>query len=262
MSPPIVPGGAVPWAHDLEAAADGKAALRRTKHAISPGFRRGSDVRMTGRPVVGGAAILRAADRFSPEPGQGGVAGGPGSACVCDSDCDLDGSPCTADVCNLTTGLCEQTFALGVACVPANPGGADEMFCTAGQCDNAGTCLANDNGGSPCDAVTEACNEATDRCDGNECITDAQCAGGPADPLLCQTNVCVNGRCRLGTVCATGEQCCRTGDHCDVVEGFPVGACFVEQDGRCCDATQTCTTSTLAGCAGPWHIEGDLATPG
>ncbi len=139
------------------------------------------------------------------------------TTCATDAECE-DGNPCTDNVCNPETLLCESANNTAPCSDDANP-------CTTDVCgDGACTHVPNDSGtcsdGNAC--TTDAClggscvstYTPTDGC----CATQADCNdGNPATDDVCTDGDCTNPPVQS---CTTDEQCnddnvC-TSDHCNL----------------------------------------------
>ncbi len=114
------------------------------------------------------------------------------STCTTNANCN-DNASCTADTCNVGTGLCVFT-AIDTTC-------DDGLFCNgtegAGSCapDNADAEAATGcvRPGDPCANPTPVCNEATNGC--QACTTNAECNDGfscTSDTCTVLTGVCNN----------------------------------------------------------------------
>ncbi len=169
--------------------------------------------------------------------------------CTTNANCS-DGFSCTADTCNLGTGLCEFT-AIDSAC-------NDGLFCNgtegAGSCDTADPDTEAGTGcvrpGNPCVNPTPVCNEATNAC--AACTTNAQCDDDvPCTSDTCNTgtgacaNVAVNASCPDPLKCDGDDQCVPADPDADS------NGCI--QPGNPCDAIgKVCSESTF--------VVGDLNT--
>ncbi len=170
-----------------------------------------------------------------------------GVVTVCD-----DGNPCTNDLCDPQTGLCQfletttpcddgnacsiGDLCAGGACQPGAGKSCDDGSpCTADGCDStAGVCLHT--------AASGACN------DGSACTVDDTCAGGvclPGAATNCDdNNPCTNDTCDAQAGCTHTDNAlaCSVGDGCELAQ------C---QNGQCvttgvkgCDDGNPCTVGT------------------
>jgi hypothetical protein len=164
--------------------------------------------------------------------------------CQADADCE-DGSPCTADTCELASHTCRHAPAPG----PCD----DHDLCTGGDTCTDGVCRGQPN--MACDAPPGPCFQAAGQCDPatGTCAYTAAPAGTacPADNLACTQDVCDgNGACThpaaaAGTACQDGDLC-TYGDVCNG-NGACVGTALTCTDGagvcgaqRSCDGTAQC----------------------
>ena len=170
------------------------------------------------RTLVGPASAAAVADREVVR-----VRSSREDECTCDADCG-DGNACTIDTCEFdgTDWVCVAVDAdSGTICDDEGLAG-DNLFCLAGGCDGAGTCVA-DNGPTPCNTGF-TCNETEDRCESDECQGGDTCDDGE----FC------NGveSCNAENLCdSPGNPCFATGATCD--EELDVCESPVNT-GRCC----------------------------
>ncbi len=155
-----------------------------------------------------------------------------------------DGSECTADTCNSTTG-CVFTPLEDSPC-------ADNFFCTIAEaCTIDGNCegIANCSDSNSCTA--DSCDELGDVCsnvatpgvsceDGNECTESDSC-----DALgVCDGNPVANGTsCGSGGGCIAGGMC--TDGSC--IGGVPLPNNSPCDDNNACTITDSCTDGLCDG---------------
>ena len=197
------------------------------------------------RTLVGPASAAAVADREVVR-----VRSSREDECTCDADCG-DGNACTIDTCEFdgTDWVCVAVDAdSGTICDDEGLAG-DNLFCLAGGCDGAGTCVA-DNGPTPCNTGF-TCNETEDRCESDECQGGDTCDDGE----FC------NGveSCNAENLCdSPGNPCFATGATCD--EELDVCESPVNT-GRCCygvNNVEFCdedvTKATCDGNGGVWDV--------
>ena len=174
-----------------------------------------------------------------------------------------DGNPCTNDLCDPQTGLCQFLMTT----TPCDDGNA----CTAGDLCQGGACQpgvakACDDG-SPC--TSDACDPAAGAClhlaiaatcdDGSACTTNDTCAGGvcvPGTPTTCDdANACTDDACDPLTGCshANNAKPCSFGDACELSQ-CQAGSC-VTTGVKGCDDGNPCT---VGACVAP---QGCVFTP-
>jgi hypothetical protein len=190
--------------------------------------------------------------------GQGGTAGG-GGASPCEQDCtQMPGVPtCYEGVCDTSQDPPACAIQMSASTTECDDG----QFCTVGDHCQDGECISgttqNDCGqqGAPCTNVV--CNEASDSCTQSPKPVNTMCDTGN----LCE----VSGSCNaLGECEGTVNDCywsdfgdCQVG-VCDQADGV-CKAQPANEGGTCiadlcnlnglCDATGTCTGTTLKNCA-------------
>jgi hypothetical protein len=141
-----------------------------------------------------------------------------GGGCTGPEDC-ADGDPCTQDLCDPSTGICQ------------NPAAPDGTPCT----DDANPCTQDVCMGGYCaHPVAPGC-----------CITPADCEDG--DP--CTTEDCVGGTCtsEVRPDCCTRDADCMWLDHLWECDAGSM-TCYDPPAGEFCD---TCTTRVDCGDGGP-----------
>ncbi len=172
-------------------------------------------------------------------------------------NCD-DGSICTTDACNPSTG-CTHT--------PANNGAScdDRNVCNGQETCQNGTCLSqnplNCDDGNGCTA--DACDSISGCLhtqlpdsawcsDNNACNGLETCRGGvcqPGNPLDCNDfNPCTLDTCNPGSGCvrqniANGSQC-DDGNLCNGADACLNGTCLPTGAGLACDDHNPCTTDS------------------
>ena len=176
-----------------------------------------------------------------------------GQATVCD-----DGNPCTNDLCDPQTGVCQFL----VTTTPCDDGNA----CTLGDVCMGGGCQPgvdkNCADGTPCTA--DGCDTMSGACihiasagscdDGSACTVNDVCADGaclPGAATDCDDlNACTDDACAALTGCThtVNSQPCSVGDACELAQ------C---QNGQCvttgvkgCDDGNPCTTGTCVAAIG------------
>ncbi len=163
-----------------------------------------------------------------------------------------DGNPCTNDLCDPQTGLCQFLMTT----TPCDDGNA----CTSGDLCAGGACLPGASkscdDGSPCTA--DSCDGTTGGCvhlandatcsDGSACTLNDACAGGvciPGAATGCDdNNPCTDDACGALTGCShvNNAQACAVGDVCELAQ-CQAGAC-VTTGVKGCDDGNPCTTGT------------------
>ena len=173
-----------------------------------------------------------------------------GNLCTTGDKCDGNGScqagavvscddlnPCTADVCDLTSGLCKNT-SISSACDDGNAC-TNKDFCAAGAC--LGTAIScDDNNACTSDSCdkTKGCvhTNLTSSCsDNNPCTAGDKCDGA--------------GNCLAGAVVSCDDLNPCTADVCDLASG----ACKNTNISSACDDVNACTNKDVCAagiCAG------------
>ena len=165
----------------------------------------------------------------------------PGAVKTCD-----DGSSCTTDSCNTTTGSCvfDPTPWEGTTC------NADNTNCTPKDTCKSGLCVAdtplNCDDGNPC---------TIDSCDPVKACQHANTTAACSDGNACTVgDICQNGSCVPGatTNCDDSNTC--TADSCDTGTGLCKHAPTLEgltgcSDGSVCTTVDTCLGGVCVGSA-------------
>lgn len=155
------------------------------------------------------------------------------------NDCGMEGTQCTAIVCDEKAGTCSE--------VPANEGDTcdDGLFCTVGDTCVEGSCTpsgTNDCGldGSACAEVV--CDETSRSCDlapineGGSCDDGLFCTAGDT----CVAGECVPDQandCGLEATACTSVACDESARACDIVPSNEGNPC---DDGLFCTVGDTC----------------------
>ncbi len=186
--------------------------------------------------------------------------------------CDLDGTPCTADVC--AAGQC----AAGPPkdCSDGNPCTIDS--CLAGACQHKPQGLTVCDDGNPC--------TATDKCTAGVCQPGAPVPcndGNPCTDDVCfpSTGKCLSANaqtgipCNDGNLCTTADTCalgacsgkpanCEDGNPCTASTCDPKGGCVHSPlDGAPCNDNNACTSADVCkkGVCGGGQLACDDANP-
>ena len=163
-----------------------------------------------------------------------------------------DGDPCTNDLCDPQTGLCEFLDTTN----PCDDGNACTLgdLCQGGQCQPGADKPCDD--GSPCTA--DACDPTSGAClhtastgscsDGDACTIGDTCAGGVCLPGVATTcadaNPCTDDTCdaKIGCSHANNTLACSVGDACELAQ-CQAGQC-VTTGVKGCDDGNPCTVGT------------------
>ena len=239
-----------------------------------------------GGGAIGGFGGSGATGGFGGGGGVGGrgatggtfsVAGTSGGGCV-SNGCAPASNPCYTSICNLSTGLCDISYADGVLCDDGNQctqgekcqsgvcGGGTPRTCPPpDQCHDAGTCT-NGVCSNPPKANGTTCNDQN-ACTQTDTCQSGTCAGGNTvtcaaidqchDVGTCNT---ATGACSApikvnGTTCNDQNACTRI-DTCQngaCTGGNPVTCAAIDQ----CHDAGTCSPSTGT-CSNPNKINGTL----
>ena len=186
-----------------------------------------------GSGAVGGSGATGGGGAISGGGGLGGtfsVGGTGGGGCV-SNGCAPASNPCYTSTCNLSTGLCDISYANGVLCDDGNQ-------CTQGEKCQSGVC----GGGTP-----RTC-PPPDQCHDAGTCTNGVCSNPPkANGTACndqnactQTDTCQSGTCTGGNTvtCAAVDQCHDVGT-CNTA----TGACStpIKANGTTCNDQNACT---------------------
>ena len=166
------------------------------------------------------------------------------ASCKSSSVCN-DGNPCTADVCDVASGICKADGQSGAVCDDSNPCSINDV-CVVGQC------LGNPK---PCDDGKACSNDACDPSSG-QCASSALPDGSPcSDGQSCTTgDVCTATVCG-GKAKADGSPCSDS-NPCTNDDGCAKGVCAgggLEADGSLCTDGNPCTAGDACAkgkCAG------------
>ena len=230
----------------------------------------GGGASAAGGTGAGGVGLSGGGGTFS-------VAGSGGGGCV-SNGCAPPINLCYSNTCNLTTGLCDVSYADGVLCDDGNQctqgekcqsgvcGGGTQRSCPApDQCHDVGSC-ANGVCFNPVKPDGAACN------DQNACTQTDTCKSGActgSNPVTCTaldqchdvgtcnvaSGVCSNPIKGNGTACNDQNACTRS-DTCQngaCAGGNPVACTALDQ----CHDVGTCSPSTGT-CSNPSKINGAL----
>ncbi|MSQ81426.1 MAG: hypothetical protein EXR77_00710 [Myxococcales bacterium] len=155
-------------------------------------------------------------------------------SCKSSSVCN-DNNPCTEDVCDLKSGLCQVNGISGPLCDDSNPCTLQDG-CASGQC--LGLAKVCDDG-QPC--TIDACDPGSGQCVASQLPQNSPCNDGQS----CTTGDICKAKGCAGNPKAEGSPC-SDGNPCSVDDGCVGGTCVAagkEADGSGCTDGNPCTAA-------------------